>query len=105
VLRAIDIETGRVAWELPQVGSGDSWGGVLSTSTGLVFFGEDSGSFAAADARTGRLLWHYPANAMWRGSPMTYTVDTRQYVAIAGGGSIFAFALPEAPTRPSGATP
>lgn len=103
VLRAIDIETGRVAWELPHVGSGETWSGVLSTSTGLVFFGEDGGAFAAADARTGRLLWHYPANATWRGSPMTYTVDGRQYVAIAGGGSIFAFALPAGQAPPSGA--
>ena len=35
VLRAIDIDTGRIAWEMPQVGDGDSWGGVLSTATGL----------------------------------------------------------------------
>ena len=32
VLRAIDVATGRIAWELPQVGPGDSWAGVLSTA-------------------------------------------------------------------------
>ena len=41
VLRAIDIQTGRIAWELPQVGNGDTWGGVLSTASGLVFVAED----------------------------------------------------------------
>ena len=36
VLRAIDIQTGKVAWELPQVGPVTSWGGTLSTAGGLV---------------------------------------------------------------------
>lgn len=92
-LRAIDIQTGRIAWEHPQIGTSNTWGGVLSTATGLVFFGEDGGAFAAADARTGRVLWHFPANTTWRGSPMTYAVRDQQFVAIAGGGSIFAFGL------------
>ncbi len=95
VLRAIDVQTGRIAWELPQVGAGDTWGGVLSTASGLVFFGEDDGAFTAVDARTGQRRWRFAANAPWRGSPMTYVVDGRQYVAIAGGGVIYAFALPE----------
>lgn len=93
VLRAIDVQTGKTAWEYPQVGAGDTWSGVLSTASGLVFFGEDSGAFVAADARTGGILWQFAANASWRGSPMTYTADGRQYVAIAGGGTIYAFAL------------
>ncbi len=92
-LRAIDIQTGKVAWEYQQLGPGDSWGGVLSTATGLVLFGEDGGGFAAVDARTGKLLWHFPANTAWRGSPMTYMMDGQQFVAIAGGPNIFAFGL------------
>jgi alcohol dehydrogenase (cytochrome c) len=92
-LRAIDIQSGRIAWEYPQTGPATSWGGVLSTTTGLVFFGEDSGTFAAVDARTGSLLWHFPANTIWRASPMTYSVADRQFVAVAGGGNIFAFGL------------
>lgn len=101
VLRAIDIDTGAIAWELPQIGSGETWSGVLSTASGLVFFGEDGGAFAAADARTGQLRWHFAANAVWRGSPMTYTAGGRQHVAIAGGGTIYAFALPDAAASPS----
>ncbi len=57
-LRAIDLETGRRVWEVPQIGPADSWGGVLSTAGGVVFYGEDSGAFAAVDARTGKDLWH-----------------------------------------------
>jgi alcohol dehydrogenase (cytochrome c) len=92
-LRAIDIQTGKIAWEYPQIGPSNTWGGVLSTATGLLFFGEDSGTFAAVDARSGKLLWHFPANTTWRGSPMTYMAGGQQFVAVAAGGTIFAFGL------------
>ena len=93
-LRAIDLATGALRWEIPQDGPGNSWGGVLSTAGGLVFFGHDSGDFAAADARTGKLLWRFPANQLWKASPMTYTAGGRQYVVTAAGANILAFALP-----------
>ena len=92
-LRAIDIQTGKVRWEYPQTGTSNTWGGVLSTAADVVFFGEDSGAFAAVDARDGQLLWHFPANASWKGSPMTYTAGGRQFIAVAGGANVFAFAL------------
>jgi PQQ-dependent dehydrogenase (methanol/ethanol family) len=103
VLRALDIETGKRAWELPQIGPADSWGGVLSTAGGLVFFGEDSGVLAAADAKTGNDLWHIQTNAStalgdghsWRASPMTYMAGGKQYVAVAAGPNILAFGLPD----------
>jgi len=94
VLRAIDIQTGTIVWEYPQIGSADSWSGVLSTAGGLVFFGDDSGAFAAVDARTGKLLWSFQANAFWKASPMTYMVDGKQYVAVAAGSNIMVFGLP-----------
>lgn len=101
-LRAIDIETGERVWELPQVGTADSWGGVLSTAGGVVFFGEDSGAFGAADAETGEDLWHVQTNAStelgdghsWRASPMTYMANGKQYVAVAAGPNILVFGLP-----------
>jgi alcohol dehydrogenase (cytochrome c) len=93
VLRAIDIHTGAIAWELPEQGHADSWGGVLGTAGGLIFFGDDSGAFAAADARSGKRLWQFQANRLWKASPMTYTFDDHQYVAVASGQSIIAFGL------------
>jgi alcohol dehydrogenase (cytochrome c) len=96
LLRAIDIQTGSTRFEVPQVGRANSWGGVLSTAGGLVFFGDDSGAFSAVDAASGSLLWRFAANARWRASPMTYDFDGRQYVAIANGSTIMAFALPAA---------
>ncbi|MBI2685927.1 MAG: PQQ-binding-like beta-propeller repeat protein [Acidobacteria bacterium] len=100
-LRALDIETGKRVWEVPQIGPADSWGGVLSTG-GVIFFGEDSGALGAVDAKTGRDLWHIQTNASaalgdghsWRSSPMTYMAGGKQYIAFAAGPNIMAFSLP-----------
>jgi alcohol dehydrogenase (cytochrome c) len=95
VLRAIDITTGKPKWELPQSGAVNSWGGVLSTASGVVFFGEDSGAFMAADGTSGKALWSFQTSQLWKASPMTYQFDNTQYVAIASGSNIIAFALPD----------
>jgi alcohol dehydrogenase (cytochrome c) len=95
-LRAIDIQTGEVAWDLVQAGGRvTASAGVISTASGLVFFGENSGSFMAADAASGKVLWDFPTNHVWKASPMTYMFDNKQYIAIAVGQSITAFALPD----------
>jgi PQQ-dependent dehydrogenase (methanol/ethanol family) len=95
-LRAIDIETGTIVWELSQVGPPESnYSGVLSTASGLVFYGETGGSFAAVDAKDGRTLWHFNTGQEWKASPITYTVAGRQFIAIAAGGSLLSFALPQ----------
>ena len=53
-IRAINIETGAVAWEIQQVGPAErNYSGVLATAGDLVFYGETSGGFAAVDAKTG----------------------------------------------------
>ncbi|HEY3936687.1 MAG TPA: PQQ-binding-like beta-propeller repeat protein, partial [Bryobacteraceae bacterium] len=93
ILRAVDIQTGKISWQLPQVGSGDTWGGVLATETGVLFFCEDSGMFEAVDATNGKPLWRFQANQAWHASPMTYEFDGKQYVAIASGKTVTAFAL------------
>jgi alcohol dehydrogenase (cytochrome c) len=93
LLRAIDIRTGKVAWQIPQSGAVNSWGGVLSTAGRVVFFGDDSGAVAAADAETGRRLWSFQTSQLWKASPMTYMFDDTQYVAVAAGSTIIAFAL------------
>jgi len=94
VLRAFDIHTGEAVWELPQFGDAESWGGVLGTAGGVVFFCDDDGSLAAADARTGKRLWSFQASRLWKASPMTYRFDGQQYVAVATGQSVIAFGLP-----------
>ena len=93
-IRAIDIQTGDTVWSYAQTGKAQTYSGVLSTDGDLVFFGEDSGAFAALDARSGEPLWHFQANQDWKASPMTYMVGGRQYIAIASALGFWAFALP-----------
>jgi alcohol dehydrogenase (cytochrome c) len=93
ILKAIDIRTGAVRWELPQPGPGTSWGGTLTTASGLVIFGEEGGALMAADAVTGKPLWMFRTNHTWKASPMTYVFDGKQYVAVAAGANIIAFGL------------
>jgi alcohol dehydrogenase (cytochrome c) len=95
ILRAIDIQTGKIVWELGQTGAVDSWGGTLSTAGGIVIFGEDSGSLMAADAASGKPLWSFQTSQLWKASPMTYMFDNKQYVAVATGSNIIAFGLAE----------
>ena len=99
LLRAIDVRTGEVRWEVPQVGRASTWGGTLATAGGLVFFGDDSGALSAVDASDGTPLWRFDANADWKASPMTYVFDGRQYIAVAAGPNIIAFALRPATPR------
>ena len=95
-LRAIDLQTGKISWQYPQIGPGNSWGGVLSTAGNLVFFGEDSGALTAVDAKSGKLLWYFQTNELWKASPMTYLAGGKQYIAVAAGSNILAFGLPQA---------
>jgi alcohol dehydrogenase (cytochrome c) len=95
ILRAFDIHTGKAVWQLPETGNGETWGGVLGTAGGVVFFGADDGAFSAADAKTGKLLWTFQTSTPPHASPMTYEFDHRQYVAVAIGSDVVAFALPE----------
>ncbi len=93
-IRALDVQTGRTVWSYAQSGVARTFSGVLSTDGDVVFFGENSGSFAALNAHDGQPLWHVPINQEWRASPMTYMVGGRQYVAIASRLGFWAFALP-----------
>lgn len=94
ILRAFDIHTGKPVWEVPQTGAADTFGGVLGTAGGVVFYGADDGSFAAVDAMTGKALWSFETNQPPHASPMTYVFDHKQYVAIASGSEVIGFALP-----------
>ena len=85
-LRALHLDDGRVAWEIPQVGNSNNYGGTLATAGGLVFYGQASGEFAAVDARSGTHLWHFETQEIWKSSPITYVVNGKQYIVIAAGG-------------------
>jgi alcohol dehydrogenase (cytochrome c) len=94
-LRAIDIETGDIAWEVAQPGPAraKTWSGVLATATGLLFYGQPNGGFTAVDQRDGRTLWRFPTNVRMKASPMTFALDGQQYVVVAAGPNILCFGL------------
>ncbi len=94
ILLAYSLETGSFAWRYPQTGRGHSTGGTMTTAGGLVFFGDDAGSFEGVNAQNGRPLWHFNTGQDMSASPMSYAVEGKQYVAIAAGSDIFSFALP-----------
>lgn len=91
---AIDPLTGNLKWKFPLFSSPN--GGVLSTAGGIVFAGDTTGNFIALDATTGRHLWHIQLGAGIYSTAVTYKVNDTQYVVIPSGGTLFAFALPEA---------
>jgi alcohol dehydrogenase (cytochrome c) len=91
-LRALDPATGKVKWEWKH--SSPSWAGVLSTAGGLVFSGDAEGNFIALDAATGKALWHFQCGSSVYSSPMAYSVDGKEYVAVAAGSALFTFGLP-----------
>jgi alcohol dehydrogenase (cytochrome c) len=94
ILMAYDVESRQITWRYPQVGGGWSSGGVMTTAGGVVFFGDETQSFEAVDARTGAPLWHFETGQGIHASPMSYEVSGKQYVAIAAGNDLFSFALP-----------
>jgi PQQ-dependent dehydrogenase (methanol/ethanol family) len=95
-LRAIDIDTGNIVWENPEVGltDGKRVAGILGTAGGILFYGDPGGEFLAVDERDGKTLWRLPMNAAIKTSPMTYAVDGVQYVTLAVGSNIMTFSLP-----------
>lgn len=95
-LRAIDIETGRVVWERPQIGTaeGKRLAGVLLTAGGFLIYGDPSGDVVAVDERNGKMLWNFSTGGVHKTSPMTYTVNGKQYIALAVGADILCFGLP-----------
>ena len=92
-MRAFDPLSGEKKWEFKYFTPPN--GGALSTAGGLVFGGDSDGNFAAFDALSGKVLWHIQLGAAVYSSPMTYSLDGKQYVVIPAGAALFSFALPD----------
>jgi alcohol dehydrogenase (cytochrome c) len=93
-LGAYDPITGRVHWmyksKYPLLAS------QLVTAGGLMFTGDAEGKFFALDADTGKELWGFMTGSGNRGSPISYGVKGRQYIATpTGWGSALAGLMPQ----------
>lgn len=87
-LTAIDLaRDGAIKWSVKAASRLS--GGTLATAGGLVFSGEEDGHLDAHDAETGAILWRFQCGAGIGGPPITYSLDGRQYVAVAAGGASF----------------
>jgi len=91
---ALNLNTGTIAWQSP-LGSmvpGQntgilSFGGPIVTASGLLFSAASEDPYLRAlDAATGQKLWEYRLPVPAQSTPMTYTLDGRQYLVVAAGG-------------------
>lgn len=100
-LKAFDPMTGREVWSwtsrYPMAAS------VLATAGNLVFSGEPDGHVDAWNATTGELLWRFQTGSGIHSSPITYSIDGKQYVAVPSGwGGWVAGIAPHMATAPRG---
>jgi len=90
---AIDPSTGDKKWKFEEHDVNTS--GILTTASDLLFVGGREGYFQALNARTGALLWKQNLGGEIIAAPISFEVDGKQYVTIASGNSLFAYALRE----------
>lgn len=92
-IRAIDTETGAIKWDYP-IAQGSLSSGVLATAGKVLFAATPEGNLIALDSATGKFLWKFQAGGPIASSPMSYSVDGKQYVAVSSAGVLYCFALP-----------
>ena len=93
-LQAIDYQTGQIRWSY-DLGAGEDTAGILTTAGKVLFTGDNSGNVIALDPASGKPLWHVPSGGRMQMSPMTYSVEGKQYVLTAVNDVIYAWALPD----------
>jgi alcohol dehydrogenase (cytochrome c) len=87
---AVSAATGRTEWRFDQRAGMMS---LMSTAGGLVFAGDAVGRFKAIDDASGKKLWEVNLASPVGGYPISYSVDSKQFVAVGTGFSPEASAL------------
>ena len=91
-LRALDIQTGKLAWRHDYPGGG-GFTGILTTAGKLLFTGDGSRHLIAFDPANGKILWHAGLGSNISNGPQTYMLDGKQYLLVGAGDSLYAFTL------------
>jgi alcohol dehydrogenase (cytochrome c) len=102
-LVAWDPVAGKQVWEVPL--KTPNWSGVLSTASGLVFVGTQTGQFKAYDAANGKELWSFQTGSGITGLPIAWEHNGRQYITVTSGAATVYAALagdPELANVPAG---
>jgi quinoprotein glucose dehydrogenase len=92
--KAVDLFSGKELWDVPlgtmvpnQKTGSINLGGPIITAGSLVFTSAAMDSHLRAfDIESGKELWTYELPAGGQATPMTYTLDGKQYLVIAAGG-------------------
>jgi alcohol dehydrogenase (cytochrome c) len=85
---AIDVQTGKIRWQRQEPVA--MIGGATTTAGGLVFVGvSGKGLFQALDATSGKVLWQQALGGRIDDAASVYSVNGKEYVLIASGGSPF----------------
>ncbi|MBI1762043.1 MAG: PQQ-dependent dehydrogenase, methanol/ethanol family [Acidobacteria bacterium] len=93
-IRALDTTTGAQQWEY-KVSQGSLAAGVLATAGEVLFAASREGNLIALAAKTGKPLWRFQTGGTIASAPISYAVDGKQFIALAAGGVLYSFALPE----------
>lgn len=104
-LLAWDPVAGKKVWEVRS--KAPNWSGVLTTASGLVFVGTQTGQFKAHDAKTGKELWSFQTGSGITGLPIAWQHKGRQYITVTSGAATVYGALagdPELANVPAGSS-
>lgn len=96
VVKALDAASGATKWEYvapkPQTNLDWSYSGVLSTAGGVAF-SASAGVLFALNTATGEELWRAGLGGRTQATPISFTIDGNQVVAVAAGRTLFVFGL------------
>jgi alcohol dehydrogenase (cytochrome c) len=81
---AISVETGKTLWTWETRAS--NYSPILATSGGLLFNGGLDRWFRGLDQSDGKVLWQARLGSQIHGAPVSFSVNGRQYIAVAAGG-------------------
>ena len=81
---AISVETGKTLWSWETPAS--NYSPILATASGLLFNGGMDRYLRALDQTDGKVLWETRLGSQVFGTPVTFSVGGRQFIAVAAGG-------------------